>query len=327
MIDQDRSGIPDTDMAVTEGDEESPQTDPTSPETEPTGEAETPGPLADALQADPELPQKFVPPDRGDPFVFRVDRTEVPVEGARVIDGHIVMPREAWDRHIQPNYVGNRNEWRTREQQYRQELDALRTREPEERAKAQAMLAELGGMLDGTDAGREKLIAWLDRYEQNAPLLKVQAELRMERERLAKYEAEKAQVETARQAEELRPRLQAHIGEQVKEAFKSFPQLKGQKDLAEWVWKFHASNLFYEDQQGRVQFREDLFHDLMEDQAKRVQVQAEKSVKLAQVEQKNAAAVGPAKTPTKPKPTAARPPADKKMTAAEWDEWYDKKLT
>lgn len=323
MIDQDRSGIPDAEMAVTEGDEASPLPDPNSPATEPAGEAETHSDPAAALQAEPELPQKFQPPEGGDPFALRVDGTEIPIEGARVIDGHIFMPRDVWDRHIQPKYVANRDAWRTKEQQFQQRIRALETAVPEEREAARAQLALIGEMLDGTDAGREKLIKWLEGYEQNAPMLKVQAELRMERERLAKYEAEKAEAETARQAEELRPRLQAHVAEQVKEAAKLHPQLKGQKDLAEWVWKFHAGNLFYEDHNGRVQFRDDLFRDLMEDQARRVQVVEQKTTQVAQVAAKNAKAVGPARTPegkfTKPTPA----PAKKKMTAEEWEEWFN----
>ena len=322
MNSEDRSGVENAEMDVTDGDVELPPTDQHSPPTEPAGEAEAPA-EGEALQAEPELPQKFVPPDRGDPFTLRVDRTEIPLEGARVIDDHIVIPKDIWERQVQHKYVANRDEWRAKEQRFQQELTTLRQTVPEEREQARAQLAELQSMLDGTPQGREKLIAWLDGYEQNAPMLKLQAELRLKQERLDKIEAERAEVDLARQAEELRPRLQAHLADQVAAAQKEFSQLKGQKDLTEWVWRFHADKLFYEDQNGRPQFRDDYFRDLMQDQARRVAVVAEKTAKVTQVAQKNAAAVGPTKTAQKPKPTA--PPSPKRqMTKEEWEEQFDK---
>ena len=322
MNSEDRSGVENAEMDVTDGDVELPPTDQHSPPTEPAGEAEAPA-EGEAPQAEPELPQKFVPPDRGDPFTLRVDRTEIPLEGARVIDDHIVIPKDIWERQVQHKYVANRDEWRAKEQRFQQELTTLRQTVPEEREQARAQLAELQSMLDGTPQGREKLIAWLDGYEQNAPMLKLQAELRLKQERLDKIEAERAEVDLARQAEELRPRLQAHLADQVTAIQKEFPQLKGQKDLTEWVWRFHADKLFYEDQNGRPQFRDDYFRDLMQDQARRVAVVAEKTAKVTQVAQKNAAAVGPTKTATKPKPTAS-PSPKRQVTKEEWEEQFDK---
>lgn len=320
MNSEDRSGIPDAEMDVTDGDEVLPPADPTPPETVPAGETEAPA-TGEALQVEPELPQKFVPPDRGDPFALRVDRTEIPIEGARVIDDHIVIPRDAWERQVQHKYVANRDEWRTREQKLQQELGTLRATVPEEREQAQALLAELGDLLKD----RDKLVAWFDNFEQNAPMLKLQAELRLKQQRLDKIEAERAEVETARQAEELRPRLQAHVAEQVKEASKRFPQLKGEKDLTEWVWKFHAGNLFYEDHNGRVQFKEDLFLDLMEDRAKRVQVAEVKTAKVAEVKQKNAAALAP-RPPAKQTTTAPPKPKARELSPAEeWEEQFNRK--
>jgi hypothetical protein len=338
MFDTDRPGVPDADMDVTDGDEAPPSADPNPPQAVPAGEADAPGRPADAVHADPELPPKFMPPEGGDPFSFRVDRTDVPVPGARVIDGTLVMPRESWDQHIQSKWVANRAEWTRREQDYQQKVRSLEQVIPQERQQVKAQVDQLAEMLDGTPEGRERLIAWLDGYEQNAPILKLQAELRIKQEKLERFEREQADLETTRHADELRPRLVGHVNEMVAAAQQEFPALAGRQDLAEHIFKYFAPRLFYDDPNGpyqapdgtRFNFATELFRDIMQDEAKRAQVQVQNTVKVAEVVKKNAAAVGQPRTATGQfvKPPPPKEAGPRRLTAQEWEDRYaDKKFS
>jgi hypothetical protein len=177
--------------------------DPPDPNAKPTAEAtEAPSPadgasaLGEAAPVDPFAEWQ--------PFTFKADGVEATLEGIRANDTHVVIPRDVWDSEFRPKYLANRDAWQEERNGYRaqvQQATAFARQAAEERsareARAEAVIGEFEKLMQDPD----QLVAFLQDFERQAPILRAQLDAEEARSMLAQRDrAEQAQrVEAERE--------------------------------------------------------------------------------------------------------------------------------
>jgi hypothetical protein len=192
--------------------------DPTPAGQEAAEAAAAAGAATAAAAATPE-PTGLTRPEDAQPWGFRVDRTDVQVDGAWLSpDGkHIIIPKDVWDQHIQRRWVANRDEWRHKETQYHNRFAELESTVGERERAANALLARVNDILESP----ETLQAFAADFAANRAALIAQAERDSLAARMAEYEAEKTEREEAERIErEIVPRMQADLAHEFADALR-----------------------------------------------------------------------------------------------------------
>lgn len=152
------------DVSGDPGPEDTPADAPAEPAADPAIEAQDPAvveasapaevttePIAEAA-ASPDAPTDAPPAQSPAPEPFRltVDGTTVDVPGATVAGDTITIPRDAFQRVLQPR-LADRREWQRKEQGYQQQIKQATERVTTEAAQSKAALDKLAAILDEPD--------------------------------------------------------------------------------------------------------------------------------------------------------------------------------
>lgn len=137
------------------------------------------------------------PSPSGEPFRFKVDGIPVEVDGAFEHDGKIIIPRETWDRVVQPKTAD-----RSRIQQTQERMQAeVRRLQSEAEAREERFRTVLG-KVDELLGDPEKVRAFVERYQQEAPRFKLEVENALLKSRQQRSETDaKTRSEEAEQRE------------------------------------------------------------------------------------------------------------------------------
>lgn len=307
------------DDAVPTPDAPAPDSEPLAIQTEappPDQPTETPDPAPpgspgpDAVTADPT--PTFVPPS-GVPFTLKVDRTQVPIDGAvETPDGGLYLSPDA-RRIFQHNYVGDRHAWAQERRSLIQQAQAGTQAATAKEERLDAGLAMVAKIFSDPAYAQEQLQNW----GVNGPLLQAQAErdaIVRERDRLAQQVQEREQQE---EQERLIPQLQRWMASEVEQAlatdYKGLFTDEQAVKLVRSLWDRHRAQFFYEGTDNRIHLDQDALRGLLEERADLVR-QAQAGVrKVAEVKKVNQAVL----TPTKPGPAAPAKPQPPKVTRDE----------
>jgi hypothetical protein len=134
-------------------------------------------------------------PPAEEPFSFRVDGLSVEVEGAKLVNGEIRMPREAWDRHVQ-NRVADRGRIQRNEERMQGRIREL---ERESEAREERFRTVLG-KVDQLFGDPERIKAFVQQYQTEAPRFKLEIENELLKSQTKRH-TESVQ-QSAREAEE-----------------------------------------------------------------------------------------------------------------------------
>lgn len=198
------------------------------PEPEPEGQAEEaaePGdePPAEPVAETPEEPET-------EPFGFTADRRRFEVPGAALVrfkeNGQtvekIVMDRDAWNRHIQPN-LRDQAALQRREADFRKEKAALDPERNETVIRAKALLGSLEGVL----ANEETLTAFLQDFERNKELWQLKAEKAVSDAKLNGYTTQETEQQTQQRYASEAAQIESDIPEVVTGAAQWVTQNRG----------------------------------------------------------------------------------------------------
>jgi hypothetical protein len=179
---------------------------PAEPDARPAS-AETPR----GVEAPAEVtPAVFQPPVGGEPFHLRVDGRDIPIEGAAMHGDYLVIPKDAWDRVIRPQYLADRGAWRQKEAGYQRHIQQLGTHRSDTELRAQAMLGKIAELDKG---GPEAWANWLDNFAQNRPVLEAEIKARIAEQRAQAMEQQQHQQRQEAQAAQLEPLYQQHLAQ------------------------------------------------------------------------------------------------------------------
>lgn len=169
-----------------------PEDDPAPDEGSPDPEVEAPaGEEADPEEGDeaPDAPADEAPdpgaenvtdspaPPAARPFTFKVDEEEVAPDGAYIVqaaDGEemVVMPLKVFQDKLRPNYLASRPKMNRQLRAKDLEIQELR----EQRAPKEEAVGVLLDKLNELYESPDKLTAFLQNFEQEAPVMKAKAE-------------------------------------------------------------------------------------------------------------------------------------------------------
>lgn len=162
------------------------------------GEPEVEAPEADAEPPAEAAPEESPEPDT-EPFGFTADRRRFEVPGAAVVryqeNGQtvekIVMDRDAWNRHVQPN-LRDQSALSRRDADHRKQLAALDPEKNETVIRARALLGSLEGVL----ANEESLTSFLQDFDRNKELWQLKAEKAVSDAKLTGYTTQETEQQT-----------------------------------------------------------------------------------------------------------------------------------
>lgn len=282
----------------------------TQAEPPPSAEASPPTPAAPlgreavpgAAPTTPETPVPWTPPSAGEPFAFKVDGREHPLEGAlRLPDGGVYLPPGVWDQKLRP-FLADRSVWVGKERNYQQAIARAKQDRGAEVARAQQVLV---GLAELDAQGDQGWAAWLDNYSQNRAVLDARVRARIAEQETARWqETDRERTETEN-ATALLPRLQHHLGSQV-ETVLAQEQWKGvlgadqAQDLLRFLWD-QADRLYYEAEDGdgsglsprEIGFRPEVFESLVHRELTQAKKYRDDVAKLQEVAKRNAAVTQP----------------------------------
>ena len=149
--------------------DEQPEGEGAAPEGQPRDEH---GRFTSAEAAPPAGPSPTeTSPPAGSPFSFRVDGLAVEVEGASEHEGKITIPRQAWDSVVQ-NRLADRGRIQQREERMQTRIRSLESEAQAREDRFKKVLEQIDGLIGDP----ERLKVFAERYEVEAPRLKLQIE-------------------------------------------------------------------------------------------------------------------------------------------------------
>lgn len=194
------------------------------------GRFQSKAPSGDATGEEPtEVAAESAEPEpevKGEPFSFKANKQDYPIEGAVYIPGEgLAIPEEQipFVKQLLSEGAYFRTNWRQLEQGYQQKIKDLESnpRQSESEERANAILKELDGVLSDP----EKLIEFAARLEVEGPLLKERARAQLLESKLKTFES---QTQSAKEKE--RNEL---LAQQKDEAWReTFQTLKADKAYA-----------------------------------------------------------------------------------------------
>lgn len=208
-------------------------------------ESEAEDPDAQAVAADPEvLPPTWQPPEGGEPFAFRADGREVPVEGAMRWEHGIYVPTQSWatvQRHL-----ADREAFAAKERHYQSQISSL---DPEQNARVKTADAYLQWVDQQLSKSPEEVAEWLDNMRVNKPLLDAQIKTQILEAQLQSKTSQVSDVEYQQRAQQIGDALPGYLKQHIDHAIQQIPELKdlaGQSDaLLHDLWD-HREYLFVE---------------------------------------------------------------------------------
>ena len=131
------------------------------------------------LQAIPPQPPAPAP----QPFSYTVDRQPVQVPGAKLVGDEIHIPKDAWQRFVQPNLRDGRAV-QQQIQQITQQANAFRQQAEQRGTRGE----ELWNKLTSLGNDREKLLQFFENYEQEWPKIQAKAEADFYKRQVDEYQ-------------------------------------------------------------------------------------------------------------------------------------------
>lgn len=171
-----------------------------------------PGDTAEAAPTDSDEGASPQEPTR-DPFTLNVDGQSYDVPDAYVDGDNIVIPRESFQRVIQPR-VADRGIWHKERQDYQRQIDDLNPETNPTVVKAKALLDSIMDVLDDS----EKADEFFSNFERNRDKLILEAEraeLKAEKDRLSTTKQRSA---SQQEAEELPRQMDEALGTILEQA-------------------------------------------------------------------------------------------------------------
>lgn len=300
---------PETDTATPATDQSpTPDTPPVQPDA--TSPEKVDAPATPAPLTPPEIPTPVDPFSGGEPFAFRIDGRQVSIDGAKVINDHVVIPKSAWLNQMQ-HFLGDRSAIRNREGQYKQALEQANAGRSEWEAEKATMLGEIQQMF----ADPEAMLAKLQNWQTEGPLLMAKMEAKAARQQVEQFQRRQQDEMRHQQEAAVIPQLQDQLGDTV-EQWLSDHGINWESDKERWsgwmrnVWEdFGPNGLFQRDPiSGRPVLQEDKVQRLFQREVSRVQSAQVAAKAVEQKKAMNAAAVAPSK-PKPPVPGKAPAPA------------------
>lgn len=293
-----------------------PPTPATATATEPPA-GSTPAPAPATSETSPAAPPPVSTQPVTQPFTVKVDRTAIEHPGlTRDADGTVHASKEAW-AYLHANHLGDRQQWRQREEAYQQRVRAAEQaaeRQGQERSiadqRAQAIVQKF---LDLHGKGPE---AWQDGllglYDQ-LPVLLASAEAQFYKQQATRTQERLVPVDREaswRQAEPMFwPQLDAELdGALAKPEFAALED--GRDALWQQLQEAGRQGAIAQDGTGRWVYDEATFFNILRQEARLAQTRKEYETKLAQAQaltERNKAALAPSPTPPAPASTKTSP--------------------
>jgi hypothetical protein len=294
----------------------------------------TPVPVATApSETPPAAPPPVSTQPVTQPFTVKVDRTAIAHPGlTRDADGTVHLSKEAWT-YLHANHLGDRQQWRAREEAYQQRVRAaeqVAERQAQERSvadqRAQAIVAKF---LDLHGKGPE---AWQDGllglYDQ-LPVLLATAEAQFYKQQATRTQERLAPVdrETSwRQAEPtFWPQLDAEVDRAL--AHPDFAVLAQDRDaLWQQLQDAGRQGAIAQEPSGRWFYDEHTFWNILRQESRLAAQRKEyedRLVKAQALAARNQEALKPAATPPPPASTKTTSPTPGEVSAGKPQSWEE----
>jgi len=314
--------------------------EPDAPPASEAGEPSDPGTEAPAPAAPATDKKVALAPDKqpktaieSRPFSYRVDRQQIDVPDAiETKDGFIVISRQAWNTHVQPNLA----DWRPWQRERHELRRQLAERDPEKNALVQQARSLVGEIEKLRSLGPEKVVEWALNFLANAPVLEANARAsvaearskQIEQDRLDAHQEEIVQ----HYARELPRTLRSEVNQMLEHPdFK--PLGLNEQELFETLWDMRHT-IFFEAphdmpehglRQGEIGFRRDVIQRVISRQASFVRGLKDSAAATAAARAQNAAAVngGNAAPPAVTTKEAPAPAAKKKPEVNSYQSWVE----
>lgn len=289
-----------------------PETPEADPETPAEG-GESAEEQAEAERTEPEPvppqqhPEKWQPPEGGQPFRFRADHREVEVPGALEWDHGIYVPKEAWNGVVSRHLADRDSLY----QQYHQDVgywqNLANDRDPEKNEQIIQAGLTLQAFQKLMDQGPTEVAKWLDNYAVNRPLFEANIREETLKAQLAARESRVNESEFQAAVQQTAQQLPGFIQGNIEAAITQIPELaelKGSEaKLLDQLWPVAKSFLYEDPQTRQINIDWNVLTPLLQQEAGR-----RKEIKDLQAATKhNQRALGNGKTPPKTVPARGRP--------------------
>lgn len=155
------------------------------------------------------------------PFKFRVDGAEVDVPGAVETDELVAMPREAWNRYVQPR-LADREAWRRREADYKRQLETKSAKE----IRAEKTIEKFDALLKLASEDEDKALEFLQDIGRQLPVLEREARIAELEAQVNRRQTVEQEAEDEERAAELRTQLEQDLRGRITE-FSKDPRFAG----------------------------------------------------------------------------------------------------
>jgi hypothetical protein len=205
----------------------------------------------EGVEPETEAPPDIVawsPPEGGQPFAYKADGREFPVEGGLRYDHGIYLPTTAWEQ-VQRNL----GDWEARQHRYSQLQRQYEERDPEKHPDVVRARVTTQNFLALLQQGPEKVAEWLDNFQTNAPLLQAQIEAQTYKAQLESRQSQWTEQQSESRAREIAAELPGYLKQNIDYLLTNTPELKdlaGQSDaLLQKLWEYR-DYLFVEAVEG-----------------------------------------------------------------------------
>jgi hypothetical protein len=242
-----------TEPVLTEASPDSPSAADLASETQPPAEdphgaqpdEPAAAPLLEAVApSDPSLTAPEPPVVTRTPWSLRVDGQRVDLEGAYLEADEIRIPREVWERQIQPNYMGDRRVWQREREHFNRQLQALADDNRPEVIRANLFADRFLAMAAMDPMDRDE--AW-ETLLREIPIVEANARVEAAERRARAYEGQVTQQYQQETAEAVVPVLHDTLGQYVTNALQH-ETLKGlglsPEELHKALWDEFGLALF-----------------------------------------------------------------------------------
>jgi hypothetical protein len=275
--------------------------------------AEAAAPVAADPNAAPAVPESVVDPFAGyNPFAFKIDGTDVALEGIRANETHVVIPRDVWDQQLRPTYLANRESWQQERGSWKQREHGYQQQIQHAQQRSDAIVSEFNALI----ADPDRLQAFVQDYERQLPIL--QAQMRAdaaERQLWSQHQEQQRQQQEAEYQQVFAAGTDAFEAEAVAllkdPMFASIaPTSDDERDeLLADIWQTMGPQLVLVGDGNRVSIDKDTLTQQLTKRAQFVARREQKWKSATTTEQRNAAAIAsPATSPqTAPIPKGSKP--------------------
>lgn len=305
--------------------ESAPPAAPESPAApDPSSEGDSPAPANPASQT-PDESQAPDPFAGGEPFAFRVDGRQVALEGAKVINGHVVIPEATWHNQAR-HFLADRSAIKERTTAYQREVAQERQARQAVEAQHQAIMAEVQQMFADPNVMLDKL----NRWQTEGPLLQAQIEARAAKAQVEQFHRQQQELRRQEQEAAQEPQLRQQVGDVIEEWLDD-AKVDWRSQPETWVefvrhlWDVHGRDGLF----GRDGLNEDRLHREFQREVARFRAQTQVAKQVEKKVELNKAAAAPPKpkppTPGKPQPRKADGTYSKKPAPdnpEDWEEWF-----